>query len=143
MIDLKMNIVLHFHPFLGRKMSIDLLSSAKKDSISSYFNRKKKIIIFKTGALIFSLDSVLFRGFMSGLPKNLIIFDKFGQFLNNGKIVDCCFFIFKSQKDSRKYRILLHGKREQFINYKNKFIFEKSLTYLMDRKKKSFLTLQT
>lgn len=133
-----MYFLICFDTVLGRKIAISNSRRGKKDSVCRYLRDIFSLIVLKTGQVEFSFNSTTFMGFLMGSIGKCLIFEKSGQIFEQKKETNGFFFIFQRKKLTKNYQKRLSKKNEKWLNHKGIFFLEKSMSYLLDRKKTIF-----
>ncbi|ABW97905.1 hypothetical protein HAN_1g60 (nucleomorph) [Hemiselmis andersenii] len=133
-----MKVLLYSSIRLGRLLKIITDSKAKKDSISFFFNNRFFICPLESGSLKLFLNSKKYFCSFVGLKKNLGIFKKSKTFLEKNYSLNSYIFVYDFFIEAKKKEKILTEKK--IVKRKTKFpkSIEKSLVYLLDRKRKIF-----
>lgn len=122
-----MDILISTPVGLGRILRLNSSSRAKKDCIPSIKADKIFMIFFPSGFLKFFVNTKTYLGFLLGLQIHLSVFGKKKNNIEKKNSLASYIYLnenFQNGQSTKILRLIFHQ------------AFEKSLTYLIDRKKK-------
>jgi hypothetical protein len=135
----RFNLLLFLNRKLGQAIKLELSTEAKQDAIE-YNSSKKIFITFScTQNIIFHYNLNDYPSILISVSKQIFVSYKIQNFFYDHESIEGIIYVFNKLKSTKKMLSILKKENTKKILIREISLFEKTITYILDRKKKNLI----
>nr|UXY88127.1 hypothetical protein Cry52Nrm1_p103 [Cryptomonas curvata] len=132
----RLNFLLFLNRKLGQAVKIELSTKAKQDAVEYNGGEKIFITFSYTQNIIFHFNLNDYPSILISVSKQMFVSHKIQNYFYNHESIGAIIYVFNNIKSSKKILSIFKKENNKKMLIREISLFEKTIVYILDRKKK-------